>query len=159
MSNAIYNHGAQNSLERRQEPVISEASAPYGKWGSALNAGFQIVPDALLKHQHRLGLGANDLVVLINITMSWWYPERLPYPRTTTIARRMGVGIRTVQRSLRRLEELDLIERVPRRPADASTTVAFDLSGLVRKLQRFAGSDPAYRDRFPAPLTQLEELH
>lgn len=157
MSNAISNYESRNSDDLRQDLESPVFSAPYGKWKSALNAGFQILPDSLLKHQHRLGLGSNDLIVLINITMSWWYPDRLPYPRATTIARRMGVGIRTVQRSLRRLEELDLVKRVPMRTADASTAVAFDLSGLVRELRRLAESDPAYRNRFPVLASQMEE--
>src|SRR6266702_8494237 len=53
-----------------------DLSAPFEKWGEGLNAGFQLLPDMLLKHQHKLGLTATDLVVLINLTMQWWYRDR-----------------------------------------------------------------------------------
>lgn len=147
-----------NTTDNQAE--ISTLSAPHRKWGIALNAGFQLLPDLVLKHQRRLGLGANDLVVLINLMMSWWYPERLPYPRPTTIAKRMGVGVRSVQRSLERLQQMGLIERVALPPsADMPTTAAYDLSGLVSRLQKLAIDNPGYRDRLPAAPELLEEFH
>ncbi|MFD2260669.1 helix-turn-helix domain-containing protein [Chelativorans composti] len=73
--------------------------------------GVQAVPDILLKQQGAMGLSATDLVVLLNILMYWWYVEQKPYPRPTTIAKRMDVNVRTVQRSLQRMEELGLIVR------------------------------------------------
>jgi Helix-turn-helix domain len=98
----------------------------YEKWGDALNAGFQLVPDVLLKHQSRLGLSPVDLAVLLNVLMHWWFAEQLPFPETFLIARRMGVGQRTVQRSLQRLEQLGLIERV--KGARTSEATKFDPS-------------------------------
>ena len=141
-------------------PETAFISAPYRKWGVALNAGFQLLPDLVLKHQRRLGLSANDLVVLINLMMSWWHPDRPPYPRPTTIAKRMGVGVRSVQRSLQRLQDKGLIERVALpSSADTPATTAYDLSGLVSRLQRVAIDDPGYRDRLPSQPELLEEVH
>ena len=125
-------------------------SPVVAKWGEAVNAGFQIVPDMLLKHQRHLDLGATDMVVLLNLAMHWWFPERHPYPRSTTIARRMGVSARTVQRALDRLTELGLIERVrdaSNRDSDYPST-AIRLTGLVRKLEALALKDAAYRPRY-----------
>ena len=116
-----------------------------------MNAGFQLLPDVLLKHQGRLHLSATDVVVLINLTMSWWFPERLPFPRPTTIAKRMGTGVRTVQRSLQRLEDRGLVTRVRLRSSESPGSIAFDLSGLVRELKDLAESDPGYRERFIVP--------
>ncbi|WP_434056202.1 helix-turn-helix domain-containing protein [Roseibium sp.] len=81
------------------------------KWKEAGEAGFQVLPDLLLKKQSELGLSATDLVVLINVTMHWWYREQRPFPRTTTIASRMGVDNRTVQRSMKKLTQLGLMKR------------------------------------------------
>ncbi len=81
------------------------------KYGLAADGGFQAVPDLLLKHQKALGLSATDLVVLLNVLMHWWTPETKPFPRAITISKRMGVTPRTVQRSLRNLQRLDLIRR------------------------------------------------
>jgi hypothetical protein len=117
----------------------------HEKWGDALNAGFQLVPDVLLKHQDRLGLTPVDLVVLLNVLMHWWFADQLPFPKTALIARRMGVGQRTVQRSLQRLEQRGLIERVKgQKPGDATR---FDPSALAHRLVPLAQRDPGYRER------------
>jgi hypothetical protein len=121
-------------------------SAPYQKWGESLDAGFQILPDVLLKNQHKLGLSATDLVVLINLTMQWWYRERLPFPKSATIAKRMGASVRTVQRSLNRLEKLALVGKVP-----LDQRRAFDPSALVERLIVIAQHDPAFQPRLRAP--------
>ena len=117
----------------------------HEKWGDALSAGFQLVPDVLLKHQDRLGLTPVDLVVLLNVLMHWWFADQLPFPKTALIARRMGVGQRTVQRSLQRLEQRGLIERVKgQKPSDATR---FDPPALARRLVPLAQRDPGYRER------------
>ena len=82
--------------------------------------------------------------VLTNLTLHWWYSDRKPFPRSTTIARRMGVDVRTVQRSLAHLAELGLVVREKTAETGAET---FDLSGLVRKLNVLALSDASYRYR------------
>ena len=115
------------------------------KWGDAANAGFQILPDILLKQQKRLGLSPTELVVLINLTMHWWYEQQMPFPRST-IARRMGLDVRTVQRAMNRLQTMRLIEKKKVRVKDTELTV-FDLSGLVKELEPYARQDPGYRAR------------
>jgi len=55
-------------------------SLVVAKWGAAAEAGFQLLPDVLLKQQSNLGLTAADLIVLINFTMHCWYPEQKPFP-------------------------------------------------------------------------------
>lgn len=130
------------------------SAAVVAKWGAAIDAGFQLVPDVLLKNQHRIGLSATEMVVLLNLTMHWWYPERHPYPRPTTIARRMGVSSRTVQRALNRLSRIGLIERC--RNASGGPTgeasTAFRLEGLVKELEPLALADVAYRPRVSTPM-------
>lgn len=102
-----------------------------------------MLPDLLLKHQHRLDLTAVDLVVLINITLHWWEPERNPFPRSSTIATRMGVDVRTVQRSLGRLEQRGIIARLGRSERSAE----YDLSPLVAKLSELAQHDVNFLTR------------
>lgn len=117
-------------------------SAVYAKYGEASVAGFQAVPDLLLRHQANLGLSPTDLVVLLNVLMHWWYPSQKPFPRSTTISKRMGVSARTVQRSLNHLEELRLLARVVE---DDRTYL--DPSPLVEKLSDLARSDTDYQIR------------
>jgi hypothetical protein len=128
---------------------IGRQSAVVAKWGQAANAGFQLLPDVLLKNQSVLGLTAIELVVLINLTMHWWYPTQKPFPRSTTIAERMGVDVRSIQRALSRLSQLGLIER-KKVKTEAGESTVIDLDGLVKQLRKLAVRDPAYRPRFAA---------
>jgi hypothetical protein len=124
------------------------------KWGVALRAGFQQVPDVLLKNQARLGLAPLELVVLLNLTLHWWKHDNLPYPTINTIAQRIGVGRRTVERALKQLEQRGLVMRARYERLDDGRVIRrFDLSGLVAKLQTLARRDRAFfarRSNYPA---------
>lgn len=139
-----------------------ETSAVVQKWGLAAKAGFQAIPDVLLKNQAALELDNTDLVVLINLTMHWWYEDTLPFPRTATIAKRMGCGVRTVQRSFSKMQKLGLVEKkkgtkvfhVKSAGTDSEEIIDFeasyyDPSGLVDKLQELAKKDKDFMVRNP----------
>jgi DNA-binding transcriptional ArsR family regulator len=106
-----------------------------------VDAGFVAVPNILLRSQEKLGLSANDVLVMLNIIMHWWHRDRRPSPRATAIAKRSGLGHRTVQRSLKRLEQLGLIERV----RVAKDKTEYSLDGLVGRLGDCAKNDSWYR--------------
>lgn len=122
----------------RQDPA-ADRSAAADKWGSALTAGFQIIPSVLIRAQNQLGLDAVDCVVLLNLTLHWWKKDALPYPPPALIARRMGVSRRTIERRLLRLQEAGWLERLPAEGIDGQLVVRkYDLSGMVRRLQHAA---------------------
>jgi hypothetical protein len=125
----------------------SEAQRVIGKWGEAAVGGFQAVPDVLLKNQDKLGLTPTELVVLLNITMHWWYLDQRPFPRSTTIAKRMGLEPRTIQRAIARLQDLKLLAKVKEPEADTGEREVCDLSGLVVALSNIAKDDPDYNYR------------
>lgn len=83
------------------------------KWGSAVSGGgltgFLALPEVLIRCQHRLGLTSTEMMVLINVLMHWWYPDRKPFPGNYAIANRMGVSRRTVQRAIKSIEAKGLI--------------------------------------------------
>jgi len=83
------------------------------KWQGAVTqgSGFVAVPVALLRLQSKYGLTPTDMLVLINLLAHWWDPARAVYPRSTTIAKRMGVDKRTVQRATHKLEKAGLLSR------------------------------------------------
>jgi hypothetical protein len=111
------------------------------RWGPAVDAGFVAVPNALVRAQDKLGLSPIDVVVLLNILMHWWHRDRLPTPRSTAIAKRTGIGHRTVQRSLRKLEKLGLLQRI----RVAKDKTEYSLDGLRYQLAIQARSDVWYR--------------
>src|SRR6267143_530824 len=90
--------------------VSQQASKPINeKWGEALRSGFLVVPATLLRNQYMLGLDSGELLVLLNLLLHWWKADDLPFPHTSTLAKRMGVSRRTVQRLVESLERKKLI--------------------------------------------------
>lgn len=83
------------------------------KWQGAVTAasGFVAIPMSLLRLQTKLKLTATDMLVLTNLLAHWWSPADGVYPRSTTIAKRMGVTKRTVQRSTQKMLNQGLISR------------------------------------------------
>ena len=111
------------------------------RWGPAVDAGFLAVPNILVRAQDKLGLTPNDLVVVLNIILHWWHRDRRPTPRSTAIAKRTGLGPRTVQRSLKKLERKGLISRV----RVSRDRTEYNLEGLISQLAAEARSDVWYR--------------
>jgi DNA-binding MarR family transcriptional regulator len=108
---------------------------PTARWGRAIRAGFQVLPNVLFRAQQHLELDSSDVVILANLAMHWWGPNTLPFPSPTIIARRMGVSRRTVERRLEGLEKRGFIKRLP---AERGAKRRYDLSGMVQKLESAA---------------------
>jgi DNA-binding MarR family transcriptional regulator len=136
--------------KRMLEEPIADQLLPVdtiaSRWGVAVDAGFVAVPNALLRAQDKLGLSPTDVVVLLNILMHWWHRDRLPRPRTTAIAKRSGIGHRTVQRSLSKLEKQGLLQR----NRIAKDGVEYCLDGLRDQLAIQAQNDVWYRPELQA---------
>jgi hypothetical protein len=110
------------------------------KWGAAALGGFQTVSDLLLKHQNALKITSAEMVVLLNVLMHWWYRDQMPFPRPTTISRRMGVTVRTVQRSLLNMQAAGLL--VKEKGPEGETCL--DPTPLVKRLGELAKTDKDY---------------
>jgi len=116
------------------------------KWGSAIEGGFQLIPNVLIRAQKQLGLDAVDVLVLLNLNLHWWSPASLPFPRPAMIANRMGVSKRTIERRLQRLAENGFIERLPPiRQKSGPRVRPYRLTGLVKRLQSATGVGLAQR--------------
>lgn len=137
----------KSRASKAQRPGSPEGTpfvpAVYAKFREASVGGFQAVPDILLKQQAQLKLTPTDVVVLLNIMMHWWYPDQKPFLRSTSIARRMGVAPRTIQRSIRSLEELGYLSR----DKDGQGRTVLDPEPLVQRLCELVKDDPDYAVR------------
>lgn len=102
-------------------------------WGDLSETGFTAIPNTLIKAQAKLELTPTDLVVLANLIMHWWKLENLPFPRTSTIAKRSGLTPRTIQRSMQKMTRMGLIKRVKKKDREY-----VDLSGLKDRLAELA---------------------
>ena len=81
------------------------------KWGKdVLSLGWTPIPTALLLLQNDIGLTAVEMNILIHLLSHWWKVDDKVYPSQDSIAAKMGVSKRTVQRGIDRLEELKIIE-------------------------------------------------
>lgn len=97
-------------FEPARDPVASSIAE---KWQGAVTqgSGFVAIPMALLRLQTKLKLSQTDMMVLINLLAHWWDPARAVFPRSSTIAKRLGVTKRTVQRSTQKMLDSGLITR------------------------------------------------
>ncbi len=119
--------------------------ASVEKWGQAvMDLGFCVVPSLLLRAQRRLNLSPTDLAVLLQLCDFWWDKDRKPYPSKETLAQRLSLSERQVQRYIANLEKEGLVQRQQRHATNGGKlSNTYDLSGLVRKLQEF---EPEFRE-------------
>ncbi len=110
------------------------------KWQGAVTdgSGFVAIPVALFRLQTKLKLTPTDMVVLANLLVHWWDPERGVFPRSTTIAVRMGVAKRTVQRSTQKLIKSGLMHRDFLEVGEKKRRV-FQFTALAERLAREIG--------------------
>lgn len=122
---------------------IGKAAAD--KWGEAvIKQGYSMIPSLLLRAQRRLGINPTQLAILLQIADFWWDEGRKPYPSKQTLADRLGLKERQVQRHIAELEKAGLVTRVARFDSKtrARTTNTYDLTGLVARLQQL---EPEFR--------------
>lgn len=131
---------------KAQKPSARASEAKWGK--SVMDVGYCIVPSILFRAQSRLGLSGMQLVVLLQLHEFWWRSDQLPYPAKETLAKRMNVSDKTVQRITRELEAAGYIKRMPRNSHRGQTSNAIDFSGLVKKLKELT---PEFAEAKAAP--------
>jgi hypothetical protein len=106
------------------------------KWEFVIDPGFAAVPYVLLLHQRDLGLTSENLNVLLNILAHWHANGRIAFPHSSTIAKRIGISQRSVQRSLSWLVKNEFITKAERVPG--ASPQGYDPKPLVEKLKPYA---------------------
>jgi predicted transcriptional regulator len=109
------------------------------KWGKTVAVqGFCMIPALLLRAQQRLGLSPTQLAVIIQLCDFWWDDDNVPWPKKETIAHRLNLSEKQVQRVVRDLENRGYVQRMVRTTWHGRTSNGYDLSGLVNKLKELA---------------------
>lgn len=139
--------GAESEETTTTAPPHSSKAAGRAseeKWGAAvMKLGFCIVPSLLLRAQRRLKLSPIQLAVLLQLCDYWWDSARKPYPSKDSLAQRLGLSARQVQRHIAILEQAGLVRRIPRNGSNGGKlSNTYDLSGLVARLQEL---EPEFR--------------
>ncbi|TRR64861.1 helix-turn-helix domain-containing protein, partial [Salmonella enterica] len=94
--------------EQKKESLITT------HWGDdATIHGWTAIPNSLLMLQGDLGIGSTEMCILLNILMHQWPEsgESISFPSIGTIASRIGVSKRTIQRGVSNLEALGILTR------------------------------------------------
>jgi hypothetical protein len=110
------------------------------KWSKPLmDAGWTVMPSVIIEKQESLGLDCLDMNIILHLSQYWWVVENLPHPKVETIAKACGVKPRTIQKRIKALHELGLIERIERRRTEnGSTTNLYGFRGLIEKATPYA---------------------
>lgn len=83
------------------------------KWGtSALAMGWTAIPTSLFFLQGTLSISPVAFNVLLNILAHWWKTHEWPHPSQNSLASRMSVSVRTVQRAIYELEHMGLLTKI-----------------------------------------------
>lgn len=113
------------------------------KWGDqSLGLGFTAIPTTLLFLQKQLGITPLGMNILLNLIAHWWEKGEHPYPAQESIATRMGVSKRSIQREIASLIEAGLLEKNAtsiRNPQYRGRNT-YDLSPLIKVLNRHSPS-------------------
>ena len=111
------------------------------KWGEqALLMGWAAIPTTLLFLQGQLRITPLGLNILLNLVAHWWERSEHPFPSQESLAVRMGVSKRSIQREIARLCSLGLLEKTasPVRHPQYKGRNTYDLTPLVAVLNREA---------------------
>lgn len=118
------------------------------KWGkTAMEAGFTALPDVVFRQQKTLRLKHLDVLILLHLASYWWKPQENPWPAKSTLAEALDVDPRTVQRSIKKMEDLGYVKRITRRAAQGDNlTNEYDLRGLVDVVSNLAKKELELRE-------------
>jgi predicted transcriptional regulator len=110
------------------------------KWSKTLmDAGWTAFPSIIIEKQEALGLDALDMNIILHLSSYWWTADNLPRPSVETIAKALQVKPRTIQKRVKALHELGLIERLERRHTQhGSRPNLYGFKGLIAKATPFA---------------------
>lgn len=121
---------------RKSKAVKLQSEA---KWGAeVMDQGHCIVPSLVFRAQRRLGLSGMQLAVLLQLASFWWENDKLPFPKKGTLAERLNVSEKQIQRIVKELEQAGLVARHTRKNHRGQQSNFYDLSGLVAKLKELA---------------------
>ncbi|WP_338446183.1 helix-turn-helix domain-containing protein [Pelagerythrobacter marensis] len=110
------------------------------KWSRELiEAGWTVLPAALIEHQRALGLDALDINIILHLANRWWTADNRPMPSKNSIAEAMHIDPSTVRRRIQRMEAAGFVRREERRVSKVgSKTNIYHLDGLIENLKPFA---------------------
>ncbi|EGR4429550.1 helix-turn-helix domain-containing protein [Vibrio cholerae] len=107
------------------------------RWGNqVIQEGWTAIPNVLIERQQALKLNPVEMNILLVLLKFWWENDKSPFPSKNTIADYINRDVSTVRKTLKSLEEKNLIKRTARfHEKGGQTSNVYDLSGLVIRLK------------------------
>ncbi|HML93241.1 helix-turn-helix domain-containing protein [Methyloceanibacter sp.] len=121
-------------LPAKQEKLVGRLA--QDKWSKqVIKLGYTALPNLLLQAQARLEITPPELNVLLQIAQHWWEAGNNPHPSKDSIANRMGVSPRQVQRILTQLEKKKLVARIYRYSGGRQINTDYSFQPLIDQLK------------------------
>ncbi|WP_375144189.1 helix-turn-helix domain-containing protein [Escherichia coli] len=106
-------------------------------WGqNILSEGWTTIPNVLMKSQSKLNISNSELVLLLHLISFIHSPFAKIYPSIKLLSDRMNQDRRTIQRTMRKLEDKQLVRKRIRSESkhDVGLTNTYDVDPLMRQL-------------------------
>ena len=122
------------------------------RWSEFLTkSGWTPVSNIFLTTYHRLDITSLEAMFVIHLMMFKW-EKKAPFPKLSTVARRMGVSTTSVRTHARRLEEKGFLKRKPQ-PGRANIYL---LDPLFAALEKEANESKDEFETWDTGLSQYE---
>ena len=127
---------------KAKKPAQAENKAIEQRWGKDLvAAGWTAIPNVLFDCSQELGLKHLDIVIILHLAGYWWHAGNDPYPTKQTLANKIGVTPRTIQRSIAELEEKGYITRHARTSKlGGNLANRYSFEGIIKAATPYAKS-------------------
>lgn len=127
-------------MAKEKPKTSSDLKVLEEKWSPELiEAGWTVLPAALIEHQRALGIDALDINIILHLANRWWTADNRPMPSKNSIAEAMHIDPSTVRRRIQAMEKAGFILREERRVSKVgSKTNIYHLDGLIEQLKPFA---------------------
>lgn len=139
MSDHTFLQVDESEGNQQQRKPLKALEARWGK--HVIEHGWCALPSFLLRNQRILKISPSEMVVILHILDYWWGPGQLPFPSKATLADRIGMSARQVQRHVAALEKKGYVRRFVR---DSSShgrlSNIYDVTGLIKELQWRVGT-------------------
>lgn len=110
------------------------------KWGRGVaERGFAQIPNYLLNLNIYVSdekkLSPVEMLVLLHLVASWWKKDEMPFLAMRTLADRLGISERQVQRAIKSMEEKGFFEKKRNTIKGVIASNSYDLTPLVGMLK------------------------
>lgn len=128
---------ANEAATEQAAPAQKRVSSFKLIWGAAVERhGYTALPNIMLRAQSAFGLNTTQFNILAQLLSYYYEPTRVPYPKKSDLAERLGVTPKAIQMNMRKLEKAGFIRREQQVTAAGDWgSNLYHLDGFIAKVQ------------------------